>query len=439
VTGQGPSALITILQNLVQSVGALSEASQFVEVMGYTFVGDTDYKILPTDRVINSNATSTATRTWMFPALTTVKPGQRLTLILAPSTFPFKLVTTGTDQLWSTLSGPVPAMYTNGGTIIWDFIADVGAKLWLNYARDPIAYSTPGGRLSAAPSTPVPSTSVTNATTVYYTPYTGTWAPIFQGVDMQMVNLLGSDLSQPLSDATKSPAAAVANTVYDMFLWNDAGTFRCTRGPAWGSANARAMALQKLAGGSGIWVNSTDITNGPKALFGTYVGTIWVDAGGFLQWIYGGASSGGLAPEFLIWNMYNRVDVAGFTTDSGASYTYASTTFRAPRASGANVAYLVCGQIEDGLFASYEADVSIPSGGTNRADIGVAINSTTPAKRATITNQSTTAALAASGHVSMSTMVGLGQNTVFALEAAGVGTITFDNLSESRLNIKWRA
>jgi hypothetical protein len=436
MTDQG-SALTTTLQNLVQSVGALAQATQFVEVMGYTFVGDVDYQILPTNRTINSSAVSTANHTWTFPPLSSVKPGQRFTLIMAPGAFTIKLVGSGTDNMWSTESGSTPALYTDGGTVIWDFIADVGAGLWLNWNRSPLAYTAPGGRLTISPTVPVPSTNVTNATAVNYTPYTSTWAPILQGADMQMVNLGGGDLTQALSDTTKSPAAAVALTNYDMFLWNDAGTFRCTRGPAWTNASTRSMALQKFASGSALWVNSANITNGPAALRGTYVGTIWTDGSTFLQHIFGGAASGGSAPEFLVWNMFNRVDLIGVSIDNGATYTYASSTFRQARNAGGNNAFFVCGLVEDSFTSTYEADMSIPSGGTNRGDNAIALNGTI-LKRSTITNLSTTAALPASNHVTVASQPTLGQNSLTAEEAAGTGTITFDNLSENRFHLMWR-
>ena len=36
---------------------------------------------------------------------------------------------------------------------------------------------------------------------------------------------IGGELSQALSDTTKSPAAAAANSLYDVFVWNDSGTY----------------------------------------------------------------------------------------------------------------------------------------------------------------------------------------------------------------------
>src|SRR6185369_3076630 len=79
---------------------------------------------------------------------------------------------------------------------------------------------------------PVMNTTVSGQTTVYYTPYIHQIVPIYDGTVLVPTNI-GGELSQTLADSTKSPAASVQDAMYDMFVWNDSGTIRCTRGPAW--------------------------------------------------------------------------------------------------------------------------------------------------------------------------------------------------------------
>ena len=133
----------------------------------------------------------------------------------------------------------------------------------------------PQGRLTLTTGTPVTTTDVTGATTVYYTPFIGTQVPIYDG-STYMVPTTFAELSQATTDTTKSPAAVANNSVYDVFAWNDSGTIRATRGPAWTSDTSRGTGagtsqIQQI---QGIWTNENSITNGPAANRGTLVGSI---------------------------------------------------------------------------------------------------------------------------------------------------------------------
>lgn len=89
----------------------------------------------------------------------------------------------------------------------------------------------PQGRLTLTTAVPVLTANVTGATTVYYTPFRGDQVPIYNG-SVWALNTF-TELSQATTDNTKSPAACVAHSNYDLFVWNDSGTLRCTRGPRW--------------------------------------------------------------------------------------------------------------------------------------------------------------------------------------------------------------
>lgn len=115
-------------------------------------------------------------------------------------------------------------------------IAGVGTVYFLEDAADENGgrmLTEPQGRLTNSTGVPLLTSTVSAATTLYYTMYKGNRA-IFPDKDgFGLVMREFSELSQLLSDNTKSPAAAAAWRAYDCWLWDDAGTLRCTRGPGW--------------------------------------------------------------------------------------------------------------------------------------------------------------------------------------------------------------
>jgi hypothetical protein len=188
------------------------------------------------------------------------------------------------------------------------------------------------GRVTLTTNTPVMTAATTAQTTVYYTPYVGQAVPIYDGTNFVMTDT-GGELSQASTDTTKSPAAVVASSNYDLFVWDDAGTIRCTRGPAWTSATARGTGAgtSELTRIKGILLNSVAITNGPAANRGTFVGSVRSNGSSTLDWHPGGSASGGTAALLHVWNMYNRCRIAAIVIDSGTNYTYTSSTWRACR------------------------------------------------------------------------------------------------------------
>lgn len=109
------------------------------------------------------------------------------------------------------------------------------------------AIGPPQGRLTPTTATPVLTSSVTGQTTIYFTPYRGCRAPIPDKDGFGFVMTEFSELSQATTDNTKSPAACAAYSNYDLFLWNDAGTLRCTRGPAWTQAQTFTVTIASPA------------------------------------------------------------------------------------------------------------------------------------------------------------------------------------------------
>jgi hypothetical protein len=236
----------------------------------------------------------------------------------------------------------------------------------------------PGGRLTLATGTPVMSATVTASNTIFYTPYKGQFCPIWNGVSFDMKDL-GGELSQLTTDATKSPAAMNATNVTDLYVWNDNGTFRCTRGFLWavpGNHRGTGAGTPELIRVNGILVNRFAVTNGPAAGYGTYVGTVASNSGGTIDYIFGFAQSGGGAAALNVWNMYNRVCVVTTVTDSGIAYTYNTNTIRQARASVTNQITTVLGLAEDGIILSYTQSVTMSSTSGRTVAWGLGFDST---------------------------------------------------------------
>jgi len=224
----------------------------------------------------------------------------------------------------------------------------------------------PRGRLSLTSATPVTTADVTAATTVYYTPYNGSTVPIYNGTSF--VDTAFTELSQATTDATKSPAAVAASKVYDIFVWNDSGTMRATRGPAWSSDTSRGTGAgtSELQMVSGVWTNKVSITNGPGANLGTYVGTIRSD---------GSSQINDSVTLRHVWNAYNRVERPMAKTDTTDTWTYTTTTIRQANGSAANQVDYVCGLNEEPVTAMVIGN--LVNSAANAMGVGIGVDSTT--------------------------------------------------------------
>lgn len=298
-------------------------------------------------------------------------------------------------------------------------LASAGSVSSLNGQTGAItSYFPPQGRVTLTTATPVMVATVSGATTVYYTPYVGNMVPIYDGTNM--VPTVVAEVSQATTDTTKSPAAVAATKVYDLFVWNDAGTIRCTRGPAWTNSTTRGYTFTMV---NGILLNTTAVTNGPGASRGTWVGTIASNASSTIDYIFGASASGGTASVLNVWNTYNRVFTATTVTDSGAAYSYASATTRQARASAGNQISFVLGAQEDGVNFHYSTNTD--SGAAGAAVTGVGFDSTTTFGVAPWVVQCATN-LSFGGTTSGVWNVGIGTHVLSANENQLVGTGSYD-------------
>ncbi len=286
--------------------------------------------------------------------------------------FEANFTNTGAATLNVSGLGAKSILRTDGVTALSSGDIRSGQKVWMVYVDTGSGYfqllsapntppiSKPQGRLTLTTATPVLTSSVTGATTVYYTPFIGRSVPIYDGSVWSMAEL-SADLSQATTDNTKSPVAVTTSSNYDLFVWNDAGTYRCTRGPVWSSGTARGTGAgtTELEYLNGLFVNKVAISNGPAAQRGTYVGTIRTNASSSVDFIYGANAAGGTEAVLNVWNMYNRQAIMTTVGDTTDSWTRAQNTIGVANAGGSGsglrmrVSY-VCGLAEEFVEAYYE-------------------------------------------------------------------------------------
>jgi hypothetical protein len=287
------------------------------------------------------------------------------------------------------------------------------------------AVTPPQGRLTLTSATPVLTADVSAAGTVYYALYTGRIVPLYDGTDFTNVNI--GELSNVLANSSTGkagPAAGAAASVYDLFVWDDAGTNRLTRGPVWTNDTTRAAgtALTRV---NGIYLNNASITNGPAASRGTWVGTIRTDAGAatVTLTIVNPLAAGGGTIWVGLWNAYNRIDLDATARDSTASHTYATNTLRAWNGGTGFRATFVRGLDEDGVKVNFNGEVQGASSVTTTIGIGLDSTSARAAGSFGAGHFSSTNEL--SVQAVYGGLPGLGVHFLQALESASGATSTF--------------
>jgi hypothetical protein len=312
----------------------------------------------------------------------------------------------------STGEAILDALLSGIGDLIYSSAADTPARL----ANGVEMWMPTSGRLTLTTAVPVTTSDVTGATTVYFTPYKGNVVQLYDGATW--IPFTFSELSQTTADDTKSPAAVAVSSNYDVFVWNDAGTLRATRGPAWTSDTARGTGAgtTELEVLEGRYVNKIAITNGPAAQRGLYVGTIRSDA------------SSQINDSVLlrhVWNNYNRVAKEMFAADATGSWTYTTNTWRQANGSAANQLSMVVGLDEDPVSAAVAISAASSSGGVDTA-AGIGLDSSTALASRCLSGYVRLPTSIASFTASFDGHVGVGLHTLRWLEISdSIGTTTW--------------
>lgn len=297
----------------------------------------------------------------------------------------------GTDPAWTTLTARLDALFssTQGavlyrGASTWgalapgtlgQFLSSGGPAANVSWAS-PASSSTPAvpqGRLTLISATPVMTTTQSAKTSVFYTPYNGAYVPIYNG--SMFVNNSFAELTLALDSNAGHTGYQQSGKLFDFFVFLNSSVVTLATGPAWSTSTARGTGagtteLQLL---NGIWTNkntliakidATSSTVNVTANQATYLGTMLASADGTTQFVFGAAAAGGTAAAFNLWNLYNRRITATQVINSTASWTYASTTWRAPNASANMRVNFIIGLNEQIVDAFYTAVGSTPADAT---------------------------------------------------------------------------
>ncbi len=157
-----------------------------------------------------------------------------------------------------------------------------------------------GGRLTLASGTPVTTSDVTAATVLYFTPYWHSEVALYTN---------GAWQSYTFSERSLSLSSLSADTNYDIFLYDNAGTLTL-QAVAWSNNTTRATDLARQ---DGVYVKS----GAPEY---RYLGTIRTTG-------TAGQCEDSVARRF-VWNCYNRVLCQMVAVDTTDSWTYTVQAWR---------------------------------------------------------------------------------------------------------------
>ncbi len=208
------------------------------------------------------------------------------------------------------------------------------------------------GRLTLESGVPVSTTDQTAKTTLYFTPNVtgencGNKITIYDGTKWVLYSF--SELSLSLSGFT-------ASTNYDIFIYDNTGTLTLSA-TAWTNNTTRAT---ELTAQDGIYVK-TGATNY------RYLGTIRITS-------TTGQCEDSNAKRF-VWNMYNRVVRNGLSSNSNATWSYSTATFREYNGGSGQTRF----ECVNGLATHFAVESSqfCTNAGSNTTYLQVGIDSTT--------------------------------------------------------------
>jgi hypothetical protein len=275
--------------------------------------------------------------------------------------------------------------YTNQILYVCTTTGSSSTAVWtaINASSATASVPPPQGRLTLTSNTPVLTSGVSAATAVYYTPFIGNQAPIYNGSTMVPTEF--SELTLTLSSSHS------ANNIYDIFLFSNAGVITLATGPAWSSATAGSGSRGTGAGTTeltrvkGLWVNAVSMTgrNGSTtytigANLGTYLGSIFMDSSNGQVTCH---TAFGQSRKWGVWNAYNRQPINLLAGDSTASWVYSTTTIRPSNNSTANSLTVFMGLAEQRVQVEFTQTVRVATTTSNSGQavysIGIGWNSTT--------------------------------------------------------------
>lgn len=267
------------------------------------------------------------------------------------------------------------------------------------------------GRLTLTSGTPVTTSDVTAATTLYFTPYKGDRIALYDPVSANWKFYTFAERSLSLS-------GFIIGVCYDIFLYDAAGTLTLEQ-LAWKkvvASNSPTAGANKVINLSdtatlavGMPVTVKDGTNSEIAIVSVVVASTSITVENLVNGyttpdVYGyadratqlaaqngvycktgsldrrylgtilmtatGQTEDSLAKRF-VYNYYNRVNSKMYVADNAGSYSYTTAAWRISRNSRSNRLQFLCGIREDIAWVSFIQYIAIT---TNPAYAGLAVN-----------------------------------------------------------------
>lgn len=258
-----------------------------------------------------------------------------------------------TDWNQNTVDNPI-AIRTGGIAIASQAAGDIiTASSSTQLGRSAITgfalHTVCNGRLTLTTGTPVTTSDVTAATTLYFAPYEGRQIGLYDGSSAWTVVSFNE-----LSIAVP----ATTSTMYDVYVYNNSGTATLEL-TAWTNDTTRATALTTQ---DGIYVKTGATTR-------RYIGS-------FRTTGVSGQTEDSAAKRY-VFNYYNRVTRQLSVTASGTAYwTYTTATWRQAAGNTAFQLDVVVGVAEEAVQAVVSAAASNSSGNIDYY-AGIGYDSTT--------------------------------------------------------------
>jgi hypothetical protein len=248
---------------------------------------------------------------------------------------------------------------------------------------------SPGGRLTLQSNTPVMTSDVVGASTVYYTPYVGN-------------NIIGDAGGTPgnisfFQTTLGLSSSLTTGNIYDIFGFYYQNVFYLCTGPAWASATSRGTGAgtTEITQIQGIWFNTNAVSSCLNTVPGTcpcnlvarnstYLGSVYMTGNGQTSMQFKPTpATGGTSNVLGLYNAYNRVRISSRNIDSAhPSWTDSNPNWELLDTANSTSTHQNTISFLDGLQqSSVEAQAAInmnSSASTIAGYLGVALDSTAP-------------------------------------------------------------
>lgn len=203
-------------------------------------------------------------------------------------------------------------------------------------------------RLTLTSGVPVTTADVTLANAIYCTPYTGNRISLYDG-SSNWVTYSATEFSQGISGLT-------SGRPYDVFAYANSGV-PTLEFLSWTNDSTRATALVYQ---NGILVKSGATTR-------RYLGTFYTTST---------TTTEDSRLNRYLWNNNNRVSRRLQRTESTATWTYSTATWRQANGSASNQLQVVTGVAEDNIDITVFGACAVATGTMNYGAVGVGLDST---------------------------------------------------------------